>query len=94
MADLKDTMRAAFHQAKARRDALEAQQKPLREQYDAISAEIAEMQRSRLDPVRAELAPIEAELFTVNRELGQITRFLRDGQPIAETGDSPDVANS
>ena len=91
MADLKDTMRAAFHETKAARDALQERQQPLRERYDAVSAEIAELTRTKLDPIKDELAPLEAELFEKNRELGQITRFLRDGQDVAPTGD-PDAA--
>lgn len=91
MADLKDTMRAAFHEKKREADALRAQLAPLQGEYDAVRAEIDALEREKLEPINAQLATLKPKLFEADRELAQIVRFLRDGGQFAATGDAPDA---
>lgn len=89
---MEDKMRARFHEATAERDALDAQAKPLREKYDAISAEITEITEKRLKPVAEKKREIEQGMYDLNMEIGKISRFLRVGN-FGATGEAPEDKN-
>jgi hypothetical protein len=74
-----ETMRARFYQLKAQVAAIEAEAKPLRDEYDKLSQDSA----ARLKALADRFKPIEAPLFGMKNELGMLARALggKTGKP-------------
>lgn len=71
-----DAMRARFWEATAELEAIRSTAKPLRDEYDAKSQEIARLEREALQPLRAKLKAIEAPCYDLDMERSALARAL------------------
>lgn len=77
-----DEMRARFHTLGKQRGEILAKAAPARAKYDAMRAEEGQL-RERMKPVIAEIKAIEAPLYEIDNERGMIARALngKTGEP-------------
>ena len=88
----KDEFRAEFHKLKAKQAELEAALVKPQADYDAARELERQFFEENVRPKIDAMQPLKDELHQVNSELGQIVRYLRGANGIAETGDPAEFA--
>lgn len=83
----KDEFRAEFHQLRKQQAELEAELKPLTEAYDAARELERQFYEENVKPAIEAMAPTKDKLHDVNSQIGQIVKFLRGANGIAQTGE-------